>query len=379
MKPNTFRRMQTLVHAVLALAASSAYGCVDPCVDPGPELVTVLAPANGGGPDASSDAGASLEAGAFGDAGFAKAKTELGTSDCLAFCGDSTASCAMLPPVGGATIVECHRSVRCSAAGRRPEGFALPPVHESDAVARHFVEMAWLELASVDAFERLADELAHHRAPHELVQRARLAADDERSHAQKTAEIAKAFGANLPEATFVLAPSPFGPARSLLEIGRENAIEGCVAETFAALLVERQAQLFSLDSNGLTAETVRSTLRSIARDELSHAALAYAVDDWLRTMLTPHEQATLDRARHREVARLTGAAASRPLTVAPRPDALGLPSPSLSLRLAQDLFRTIRAHEAGRGDAQDELRRFAGDLPEHERRSGERTTVQVSR
>ncbi len=346
MKPNTFRHMQTLVQAVLSLAAGRAYGC-GMCPDPGTELVTVISPGNGSGPDASSDAAGNVEAGAIGDAGFAKAPAELDTRDCFTLCGATTSNCEVLPDrVGGATVVRCARISTCGGAGRRPEGFALPPVHESDAVARHFVEMAWLELASVDAFERLADELAHHRAPHELVQRARLAADDERSHAQKTAEIARAFGANLPEATFVLAPSPFGPARSLLEIGRENAIEGCVAETFAALLVERQAQLFSLDSNGLTAETVRSTLRSIARDELSHAALAYAVDDWLRTMLTPHEQATLDRARHREVARLTGAAASRPLAVAPRPDALGLPSPSLSLRLAQDLFRALEGLEA---------------------------------
>ena len=345
MKPNTFRRMQTLVQAVLSLAAGRAYGC-GTCGDPGTELVTVIAPGNGSGPDASTDAGRSAEAGALGDAGFAKSPTALDTSDCFTLCGGTTSSCEVLPDrVGGAAVVRCARLSSCGGAGRRPEGFVLPRVHEHAAVARHFVEMAWLELASVDAFERLADELAHHGAPHELVHRARLAADDERSHAQKTAEIARAFGANLPEAAFVLAPFPRGPARSPLEIGRENAIEGCVAETFAARVVERQAERFALDAHTMSADAVRATLRSIARDELSHAALAYAVDDWVRTKLEPRQQATLDRAWQREVERLTGA--SKPALAGARlPEALGLPSPSLSQRLAQDLFRSLQAHQA---------------------------------
>lgn len=346
MKPKSFRHMQTLVQAVISLAAGRAYGC-GPCGDPGAELVTVISPANGGGPDAASDAGRTSEAGTFGDAGFAKAKTVLDTSDCRALCGGPTSSCTVLPDrVGGATLVECKRISDCGA-GRRPEGFVLPPVHERDAVARHFVEMAWLELASVEAFERLADELAHHGAPPSLVRRARKAADDERLHAKKTAEIAKAFGANLPEADFVFAPSPRGPARSLVEIGRENAIEGCVAETFAALLVERQAETFAIDAKAMSAETVRGTLRSIAKDELAHAALAYAVDAFVRTRTGPHEQTTLDLAWQREVERLTGAEAirlRRPLVQVP--DALGLPSPSLARRLAHDLFRSIQAEAA---------------------------------
>lgn len=345
MKPKTFRRMQTLVQAVLSLAAGRAYGC-GTCPDPGTELVTVISPGNGGGPDASTDAAGTVESGAIGDAGFAKAPAELDTRDCFTLCGGTTSNCEVLPDrVGGATVVRCARLSSCGGAGRRPEGFVLPPVHESDAVARHFVEMAWLELASVDAFERLADELTHHEAPRDLVRRARRAADDERSHARKTAEIARAFGADLPEKAFSLPPGPRGPARPLVAIGLENASEGCVAETFAALVVERQAERFALDTHTMSVDEVRATLRSIARDELSHAALAYAVDDWVRTKLEPREQAMLDRARRREVERLTGPTTSA-RAVARLPEALGLPSPSLSQRLAQDLFRCLEAHEA---------------------------------
>lgn len=348
MKPNTFRRMQTLVQAVLSLAAGRAYGC-GTCGDPGTELVTVIAPGNGSGPDASTDAGRSAEAGALGDAGFAKAPTALDTSDCFTLCGGTTSSCEVLPDrVGGAAVVRCARISSCGGAGRRPEGFVLPRVHESDAVARHFVEMAWLELASVDAFERLADELARHEAPRALVRRARRAADDERSHAKKAADIARAFGADLPEATFVLSSGARGPVRDLEAIGRENAVEGCVAETFAALVVERQAETFSLDASTMSAEVVRATLRSFARDELAHAALAYAVDRWVRTKLTAEQRTSLDRAYRDEVAQLTGAAARPARVVAPlpAPDALGLPSPSLGRRLAQELFHRLRTEAA---------------------------------
>ncbi|MEZ4406177.1 MAG: hypothetical protein R3A52_06860 [Polyangiales bacterium] len=69
----------------------------------------------------------------------------------------------------------------------------------------------------------------------------------------------------------------------------ENAVEGCVRETWGALVAEHQsAQARYRD--------VRDAMRSIARDEARHAALAWRVHAWALTQMDEDSRARCERA-----------------------------------------------------------------------------------
>ena len=73
-------------------------------------------------------------------------------------------------------------------------------------------------------------------APQPLLALARQAAADEVRHSAVTAELARKYGGT-PQPPVVVAR----PVRSLPEIAAENEVEGCVRETYAALLATYQA------------------------------------------------------------------------------------------------------------------------------------------
>lgn len=160
-------------------------------------------------------------------------------------------------------VVECGGC----CFGRRTEGLAMPALAGADAGAF----LAWaasLEAASVTAFERLADELTAHGAPASLAAAARASARDEARHAVVVGALARARGATVPEAQ-IDAPV----ARTLGAMARENVVEGCVYETWAAMVAWWQA-------DHANAPDVAAAQRRIARDETRHAALAWSVRDW---------------------------------------------------------------------------------------------------
>ena len=66
--------------------------------------------------------------------------------------------------------------------------------------------------------------------------------------------------------------------RLLEEIARENAVEGCVNETFSAAIAAVQAACARDDR-------VRAAMRRIATDEMRHAELAWSVAGWIDTRL----------------------------------------------------------------------------------------------
>ena len=87
------------------------------------------------------------------------------------------------------------------------------------------------------------------------------------------------------------------PLRSRFAIALENAIEGCVRETYGALLAEHQAQTASDPE-------VRAALRGIADDEMRHALLAHRVAEWLEPQLADAERQALATARTAAVIQL---------------------------------------------------------------------------
>jgi hypothetical protein len=85
--------------------------------------------------------------------------------------------------------------------------------------------------------------------------------------------------------------APARRRRSLEEIAVENVREGCVRETFGAAVAQLQART-AADAR------MQATMASIYPDEERHAELAFAVDTWLRTKLSPDACRRLDEARH---------------------------------------------------------------------------------
>lgn len=213
-----------------------------------------------------------------------------------------------------------------AVCGRRPSGGARRrachgrPQRADSPLGRLLAEAAELEAASVPAFAQLAADLAAHGAPETLVRAARVARADEARHWQRTREVARRKGAN-----------PVRPAvvrrtevSSLEALAADNVIEGCVRETFGALVAAHQAA---------TAEDreVAGLMAGIAGDEMEHAALAWRIDAWATERLgraSAARRQTAARAALRELV----AGAMRPVEGGLRA-AAGLPSPAESAAL----------------------------------------------
>lgn len=83
-----------------------------------------------------------------------------------------------------------------------------------------------------------------------------------------------------PSRAFSVAKRSSERARSLERFATENAREGCVRESFAALLAGVQAERAGDPA-------LRVLFATVARDEARHAALAWEVDAWARARLDP--------------------------------------------------------------------------------------------
>jgi hypothetical protein len=279
-------------------------------------------------------------------------------------CGDSASgtfdggTCAQLcpPPFADASAPGCYIEtgpnfghqppapayLMCAygcGTGRRPSGLRpCPPSPTRAMTAAFLAQTAYLEAASVDAFERLARELGSHGAPARLQRAALRAARDERRHTRVTTALAERHGASPPRPRV-----PRRGARSLSAMAIENAVEGCVRETFGAAIAMRQAAT-AADPK------VRAAMQRIGEDEIRHAELAWRVARWLDTRLDATDRTRVARARRRAVRALVRDAAG-PV----HPDLvrdLGLPAPAdahaMALALASTLWNDERASAARR-------------------------------
>jgi hypothetical protein len=232
------------------------------------------------------------------------------------------------PPCTTMNLICTYDLPNCSATGRRPRGLRSAKDREGlSPTGRFLARMAYLEAASVTAFERLAHELELHGAPRRLHRSALRAARDEVRHARVATSLAKRAGAA------VLKPwIRKSRERSLVAMAIENAVEGCVNETFGAAIAMAQS---------ITASDrrVRTTMRQIARDEMQHAALAWRVAKWLDGCLSEAERATVKKARTRAASALLRRAS---LAIEDElVEGLGLPPPRVARALALDLAAAL--------------------------------------
>lgn len=232
------------------------------------------------------------------------------------YCDTSTTTRfrARVDPDGGVEFGPLFNDSQ-AVCGRRPAGLVAD--HSPDVLAH----AAHLEAASVVAFRRLELELRRFGAPESLVRRAQEARRDEIRHARETARIAKKRGAMVPPVEV----APFA-IRSLLDVAIENVVEGCVRETYGALVAAFQAQRAEDPE-------VRALMRAIAPDETRHAELADDVARFLDRKLTAEERAIVANEREEAIAALHAEIASS------SPSArFGLPSPE-EARALLDAYR----------------------------------------
>lgn len=177
--------------------------------------------------------------------------------------------------------------------GRRPRGLARPRrVTARTPVGRYFAQMAHEESASVHAFRRMKQELSRFGAPVSLIAAAARAEHEEIRHAALMGEQARTFGS-----ASIAARTKKARRRSLEAMAIENVVEGCVNETFGALLMTWQATYAS-------SKNLRATFSEIASDEIGHATLSRSVAAWAESQLDTRAKIRVKRAQARAIEKL---------------------------------------------------------------------------
>ena len=260
---------------------------------------------------------------------------------CVALCERILVEQGYVDHPGAAEIYQCSVTKRDSLVEVRMSYGDYPvsvgcgvvmvqPRSTRTSIGSHYAALAQLEAASVYAFARLARDLRRHDAPVPLVRAAMKAAADEVRHTRLTTMLAYAWGAR---------PRPprrdLQPSRDLFTLGLDNAVDGCVHETFGAAIAAHQART-AQDSS------IRSTMVSIARDEARHAALAEAIDRWVRPRLGQAQREAVETAARQASHELAVSQTSAPEDVS---DLAGFPSAAdaQALATALEAARRVRS------------------------------------
>jgi len=212
-------------------------------------------------------------------------------------------------------------------AGRRPLHFVPGEYLEAPPVGRYFARLAECETASLSAFARFAAELEAHGAPTELAEEAREAAREVVHHAEIAHELALRFGT---EPIFPLFASL--PPRGIVLSAIDNAVEGCIRQTYGALVVTYQAK-------GAKDLPTRDGMRSVASEKRRHAALAWRASVWFEKRLPSNDVERIRRAQHEELEAL-GREVDPGLTPFER-GLLGLPDRDRALSILERLTREL--------------------------------------
>ena len=290
---------------VVSLGTFELAGCAD----------TVRPPRAATGPkpfDALAETSPDIVAEAYAGTDLKSGPHKLSAKQCRAVCGPEADGCEAFVVVSGGEHRPTHMTgnVECSfhdrgggggfdpfglsscpfGCGRRPASVEVPRAHCADPLVSHVTEIAILESLSVDAFTQLARDLRQH-APR-FLPRVRRARRDERRHARHARAVLRELGGSLtgvPRVALV--------TRGLVDAALDNAVEGCIHETFGAVAASVQARRAEHPS-------MRRFFEAIARDELEHAALSWDVHDELWPGLGPHARATITEAQVRALAQI---------------------------------------------------------------------------
>ncbi|HXN33811.1 MAG TPA: ferritin-like domain-containing protein [Polyangiaceae bacterium] len=257
----------------------------------------------------------------------------LSPSQCGSLCPNASAEAATACNVdwGGAPEEEItcyYPSVGGCSPGRRPAGLRAPARSAARTpTGRLLAEIAHLEAASVLAFIALAHELEKHGAPARFLAASRRAARDEIRHAAVMKQLAERAGARVGDVR-VQRPG----RRGLEAMAVENAVEGCVGETYAAAVAHVQAHC-------ATDHHLRAAMKRIASDETRHAELSFELARWFEKHLSAAGRRRVRSARTRAVQAL--ARSVRRHAYGTAAVALGLPTGDQADALIDELRQSL--------------------------------------
>lgn len=274
-------------------------------------------------------------------------------NDCIAVAGDSKDSCFWGPESCVNDITGSDASLPrncppptddpsqryfirvspqpCGPAGRRPYQHAPRP-HRA-ATDSLIAMLAALEHESIAAFTEMALYLSRHNAPRSLTDRLLTAARDESRHTVAMLHLANHLENTTPSLPEVSIAEP----ESLLAFAKHNAREGCVRETYGAVLAAYQSQRAS-DA------VVRATFATIAPEEAQHAQLSWDVAAFVDTLLTEQERTEVAQTITEASAELADSLAIPPPYECR--DALGLPAADVALSMYHQLRDALWSSDA---------------------------------
>lgn len=200
---------------------------------------------------------------------------------CIKTCGEEQ-NCLIGPDAeqNNKIIINCVSWWIDCAGGRSTEGISVADGSKEQSFGAWLGRMATLEAESIAAFRRLKHELAALGAPRKLQRRAARSRRDEKRHARTISNLARRHGG---EAAKIINADERLPLRSLEEVALENAVEGCIRETYGAW------QAFTQSRESPDSE-FRALMRRIAEDEMRHAALAWEIHAWVMKRLDRKQQ-----------------------------------------------------------------------------------------
>jgi len=214
--------------------------------------------------------------------------------------------------------------------GRRPTGLVdSAPLALGATEGALFAAMSLHAAAAVIAYRQLGRELAALGAPRSLRDRVRRAAWDSIRHTRFADGLALRFGSE-PERPMVSAERP----RTLAQLARDNAVDGCVREAWSAALALWQAE-YAL------APIVREAMRDFAHDKMRHAQLAWDIHRWAIVRIEESEVPSVDEASRRAIAGILRAPV--PFLTPATLRSVGLPGPRTARALAHAVLDGIAA------------------------------------
>lgn len=231
------------------------------------------------------------------------------------------------------TVVELDSEVISSdsgsCVGRRPACHRARRATGRSALGAYLASVAHLEEAAVHAFAELRSELEHHGAPADLVDRAEGSRMDEVRHTRMMRRMASRFGGDAPRAT-----AERQPPRCLEAFALHNAVEGCIRETFGALIGLWQAT--HADDRQLA-----EVMRAVADDETRHAQLSWDIHRWAMGQLDEAARARIEAAQREALAELLVEA--REPVDEQLAHVAGLPRPAAHVALAERFAGSLAA------------------------------------
>jgi hypothetical protein len=311
-------RLQKILLAAMATPVVGCGGTPDVPIDGGGSIDTGIPNCEAQFIDAGTVCG-STEAQITSDIGACSLSSDSGdvpTATCQAICGAKETICSFDPT---ANILRCGGL----CIGRLTAGQVVADPARAESTGAYLARVAFLETSAVHAFERLGRELRAHGAPSPLTRAVERAREDEKRHATEMAALARAYDADV-----TMPETQAREVRPLIEVAIENAVEGCVRETFGVLVAAWQAE-------HAQNERVRTTMKRVARDEARHAALGWRVRAWANDMLSATDRDRVSAAMKAAVDELERSADAR---VDPKAaEALGLPSAARATALVAAL------------------------------------------